>query len=88
MTCSLLQAERVEGKPSHPLPCAQEELGTPVLAFIRSICAVFSLDASVSDQVTEEGLAGMAWQQRQDVATTPLPSPLLQDERTQHTAAS
>uniref|UniRef100_A0A1D2A3C0 DNA polymerase epsilon catalytic subunit n=1 Tax=Auxenochlorella protothecoides TaxID=3075 RepID=A0A1D2A3C0_AUXPR len=28
-----------------------EELGTPVMAFIKSICAVFSLDASVSDQV-------------------------------------
>jgi hypothetical protein len=29
-----------------------EELGTPALAFVRTLCHFFSLDAAVADQVS------------------------------------
>lgn len=32
--------------------CSQEELGTPALALVRAVCAVYCLDAALEDEVS------------------------------------
>ena len=50
LTCPILTPPPPPHTPLTPLP--QEELGTPALAFVRAVCAVFALDQAVAEQVT------------------------------------